>query len=248
MLVRAVALVGKAFMAVLMVLAAATVIATHYSDQRQQVQEDRAARLERERLAFIASQARELSASSGRSVAKEFVEATGAASLPSSPETPAAASVQAWRQYLPDWWDTFGIVAVLPLAGLAVHGRAQRSHRAVCSSGSGGGRGRFGWSGLFGCGCSRAGSRLRSNGTGADGIGSDGIGPDGAKSRSRGRIRLGFSGPRQPGASVAAGPSAGGGRGSYRQPTGGGSDSRRNGMVAWRRGLTIPKPNGAKPT
>jgi hypothetical protein len=120
-LVRAVALAGKAFMAVLMVLAAATVLATHYSDQRQTALEDRAARLERERLGFIAAQARELSASSGRSVAKEFVEATtGAAPLPSSaPEAPAA-SVQAWRQYLPDWWDTFGIVAVLPLAGLFV--------------------------------------------------------------------------------------------------------------------------------
>ena len=120
-LIRAVALVGKALMAVLMILAAATVIATHYSDQRIQQQEDRAARLERERLGFIAAQARELSASSGRSVAKEFVEATGAASLPSSaPEAPAAASVQAWRQYLPDWWETFGVVSVLPLAGLLV--------------------------------------------------------------------------------------------------------------------------------
>lgn len=230
-LVRAVALVGKALMAVLMILAAATVIATHYSDQRQQVQEDRAARLERERLAFIASQARELSASSGRSVAKEFVEATGAASLPSSPETPAAASVQAWRQYLPDWWDTFGIVAVLPLAGLAVmvvlnaviglSAPAAPEGVAVGSVGPV-------YSAPVAPALAPAYAQTEQTPTGSA--------PTAQKSRSRGRFRLGFSGPRQPGASVAAGPSAGGGAGIV--PTADGRrvrfETKRDGRVeAW---------------
>lgn len=213
-LVRAVALIGKAIMAVLMILSAATVIATHYSDQRQQVQEDRAARLERERLGFIVAQARELSASSGRSVAKEFVEATGAASLPSSsPETPAAASVQAWRQYLPDWWDTFGIVAVLPLAGLAVmvilnaviglsapaapEGVTVGSVDPVAPV----------YSAPVAPALAPAYAQTEQTPTGSV--------PTAQKSRSRGRFRLGFSGPRQPGASVAAGPSAGGGGGDH---------------------------------
>lgn len=202
-LVRAVALAGKAFMAVLMILAAATVIATHYSDQRQTALEDRAARLERERLGFIAAQARELSASSGRSVAKEFVEATGAASLPSSaPEAPAA-SVQAWRQYLPDWWDTFGIVAVLPLAGLfvlvvlnAVIGLAGPSAETAGYSE----HEHYPASVAPAPALSAAYAQAEQTPT-----------AEAPKSRPRARFRLGFSGPRQPGASVRSGGSAGGG-------------------------------------
>lgn len=222
-LVRAVSLVGKAVIAVLMVFAAATVIATHYSDQRQQVQEDRAARLGREQLAFIASQARELSASAGRSVAKEFVTATGAASLPSSPETPAATSVQAWRQYLPDWWDTFGIVAVLPLAGLlvlivlnAVIGLSAPEGVVVGSVAPV-------YSAPVAPALAPAYAQTEQT-------------PTAQRSRSRGRFRLGFSGPRQSGASVAAGPSAGGGAGIV--PTAGGRrvrfETKRDGRVeAW---------------
>lgn len=206
-LVRAVALVGKALMAVLMIVSAATVIATHYSDQRIQQQEDRAARLERERLGFIAAQARELSASSGRSVAKEFVEATGAASLPSSaPEAPATASVQAWRQYLPDWWDTFGVVAVLPLAGLlvlvtlnAVIGLSAPEAPEAAAVGAMGPV----YSAPAAPSLGPAYAQTEPTPTATA--------PTASKSRPSGRFRLGFSGPRQSGASVRSGASAGGG-------------------------------------
>ena len=211
-LVRAVALVGKAFMAVLMILSAATVIATHYSDQRIQQQEDRAARLERERLGFIAAQARELSASSGRSVAREFVEATGAASLPSSaPEAPATTSVQAWRQYLPDWWDTFGVVAVLPLAGLlvlvtlnAVIGLSAPEAPEAAAVGA------VGPVYTAPAAPSLAPAYALTEPT-PTATAPTRTAPTASKSRPSGRFRLGFSGPRQPGASVRSGVSAGGG-------------------------------------
>jgi hypothetical protein len=189
-------------------------------------------RLERERLGFIAAQARELSASSGRSVAKEFVEATRAASLPSSaPEAPAA-SVYAWRQYLPDWWDTFGVVAVLPLAGVF-------------------------WIVVLNAVIGLAGPLAETAGYSEQESYSSSVAPapalsaayahaeqtptaEAPKSRPRARFRLGFSGPRpagkifrQSGASV---PSAGGG--STVTPTADGRrvrfETKRDGRVeAW---------------
>ena len=241
-LVRAVALAGKALMAVLMILSAATVIATHYSDQRIQQQEDRAARLERERMAFIASQAKELSDVTGRSVAKEFLQSMTAAPLPSSaPEAPAA-SVQAWRQYLPDWWDTFGIVAVLPLAGLfvlvvlnAVIGLAGPSAETAGYSE----QGHYPSTVAPAPALSAAYAHAEQTPT-----------AEAPKSRPRARFRLGFSGPRpagkifrQSGASV---PSAGGG-GSV-TPTADGRrvrfETKRDGRVeAWLDAPDAPRGN-----
>ena len=206
-LVRAVALAAKAFMAVLMILSAATVIATHYSDQRQTALEDRAARLERERIAFIGSQARQLSDVTNRSVAKEFLQSMSSAPLPSSaPEAPAA-SVYAWRQYLPDWWDTFGVVAVLPLAGVfwivvlnAVIGLAGPSAETAGYSE----QEHYPSTVAPAPALSAAYAHAEQTPT-----------AEAPKSRPRARFRLGFSGPRpagkifrQSGASV---PSAGGG-------------------------------------
>lgn len=115
-LIRGVALASKAGLAGLLLLCAATVIALHAGDQRRVSLVEESARLEARRLATIAEHAQRLSASSGRSVAREFVEAAGAPSpAPSQPD-----GGQAWREYLPEWWDTLGIVAVPPLAGLAV--------------------------------------------------------------------------------------------------------------------------------
>ena len=115
-LIRGVALACKAGLAGLLLLCAATVIALHAGDQRRVSLAEESARLEARRLATIAEYAERLSASSGRSVAREFVEAAGGSSpAPSQPD-----AGQAWREYLPEWWDTLGIVAVPPLAGLAV--------------------------------------------------------------------------------------------------------------------------------
>ena len=115
-LIRGVALACKALLAGLLLLCAATVIALHAGDQRRVTLAEESARLEARRLATIAEHAERLSASSGRSVAREFVEAAGGSSpAPSQPD-----GGQAWREYLPEWWDTLGIVAVPPLAGLAV--------------------------------------------------------------------------------------------------------------------------------
>lgn len=115
-LIRGVALACKAGLAGLLLLCAATVIALHAGDQRRVSLAEESARFEERRLATIAEHAERLSASSGRSVAREFVEAAGGSSpAPSQPD-----GGQAWREYLPEWWDTLGIVAVPPLAGLAV--------------------------------------------------------------------------------------------------------------------------------
>lgn len=115
-LVRAVALASKAILAALLLLTAASVIALHSSQQRRDVAADRAAAAEVARLDRVAQLARDLSSTSGRLVAREFIEASRPAgsSLPSVP----ADSVDGWREYLPDWWDPLGIIALPPLAGL----------------------------------------------------------------------------------------------------------------------------------
>lgn len=118
-LIRAVALGCKAGLAALLLLCAASVITIHAGDQRREVAADRAAAAEARRLATIAGHAKELASTSGRSVAREFVEAAGAAggtSLPSSPGD----SPDAWLEALPAWWPGIGIVATPTLAGLAV--------------------------------------------------------------------------------------------------------------------------------
>lgn len=115
-LVRAVALASKAILAALLLLTAASVIALHSSQQRRDVAADRAAAAEVARLDRVAQLARDLSSTSGRSVAREFLEASRPAgsSLPSVP----ADSVDGWREYLPAWWDPLGIIALPPLTGL----------------------------------------------------------------------------------------------------------------------------------
>jgi hypothetical protein len=119
-LVRAVALASKATLAALLLLCAASVITIHAGDQRREVAADRAAAAEARRLATIAGHARDLAATSGRSVAREFIETAGAAggatSLPSSPGD----SPDAWLDALPAWWPGIGIIATPTLAGLFV--------------------------------------------------------------------------------------------------------------------------------
>lgn len=115
-LIRGVALACKAALAGLLLLCAATVIVLHAGDQRRVSLAEESARLEARRLVTIAENAERLSVSSGRMVAREFLEAARA----SSPSPAPPEGGQAWREYLPEWWDTLGIVAVPPLAGLAV--------------------------------------------------------------------------------------------------------------------------------
>ena len=117
-LIRAVALGCKAGLAALLLLCAASVITIHAGDQRREVAADRAAAAEARRLATIAGHAKELASTSGRSVAREFVETAGAAttSLPSSPGD----SPDAWLEAMPAWWPGIGIIATPTLAGLAV--------------------------------------------------------------------------------------------------------------------------------
>lgn len=120
-LVRSVALACKAGLAGLLLICAASVIALHAGDQRKSVAADRAAAAEARRLATIADHAERLASSSGRSVAREFVEAAGASGTAGSSLLSAEASAaDAWLGYLPDWWSTIGIIAMPPLAGLAV--------------------------------------------------------------------------------------------------------------------------------
>jgi len=118
-LVRAVALASKALLAALLLLCAASVITIHAGDQRREVAADRAAAAEAKRLATIAGHAKELAATSGRSVAREFLEtagsASGATSLPSPGDSP-----DAWMEALPAWWPGIGIIATPTLAGLFV--------------------------------------------------------------------------------------------------------------------------------
>lgn len=120
-LIRSVALACKAALAGLLLICAASVIALHAGDQRKSVAADRAAAAEARRLATIAEHAERLASSSGRSVAREFVEAAGASGTAGSSLLAAEASAaDAWMGYLPDWWSTIGIIALPPLAGLAV--------------------------------------------------------------------------------------------------------------------------------
>ena len=118
-LIRAVALACKAGLAALLLLCAASVITIHAGDQRREVAADRAAAAEARRLATIAGHAKELASTSGRSVAREFVETAGAATT-SLPSSSPGDSPDAWLEALPAWWPGIGIVATPTLAGLAV--------------------------------------------------------------------------------------------------------------------------------
>jgi hypothetical protein len=206
-LIRGVALACKAALAGLLLLCAATVIALHAGDQRRVSLAEESARLEARRLATIAEHAERLSASSGRSVAREFVEAAGGSSpAPSQPD-----AGQAWREYLPEWWDTLGIVAVPPLAGLAVLVllsaviglSAPEAPEAAAVSAVG-----PVYSAPAAPSLTPAYAQTEPIPTATAPTRSA---PTASKPRPSGRFRLGFSGPRQSGASVRSGASAGGG-------------------------------------
>lgn len=114
--IRGVALASKAGLAALLLLTAASVIALHADRIEADTVADSAARREVARLETLATQAERLAGTAGRRVAREYVEAAGAVTT----TTTTTKSGNGWREYLPAWWPTLGVVALPPLAGLAV--------------------------------------------------------------------------------------------------------------------------------
>jgi hypothetical protein len=115
-LVRGVALASKASLAAMLLITSASVITLHADRVEANTAADTAATREIARLEALATQAERLAGTAGRRVAREFVEAAGG----STATAPAPATASGWREYLPTWWPTLGVVAVPPLAGLFV--------------------------------------------------------------------------------------------------------------------------------
>jgi hypothetical protein len=114
-LVRAVALASKVGLAVLAILCAASVLALRgdrLTDERNRATH---ATQERARMAELANLAERLAASSGRSVAREFLQ-----SAPAAPPAPSMSALGSWLEVFPSWWPSLGIVACPTLAGLFV--------------------------------------------------------------------------------------------------------------------------------
>jgi hypothetical protein len=118
-LVRGVALASKASLAALLLFTSASVIALHADKLEANTAADTAATREIARLEALATQAERLADTAGRRVARDFVTAAGPAGTSTATGTPAPSS-STWREYLPTWWPTLGVVAVPPLAGLFV--------------------------------------------------------------------------------------------------------------------------------
>jgi len=119
-LIRSVALACKAGLAALLLFCAASVIALHAGDQRKAAAADRAGAAEAKRLETIAEHAERLAATSGRAVSREFMRTAGTSTAGASLLSAETSTADAWLSGLPDWWPSIGIVAVPPLAGLAV--------------------------------------------------------------------------------------------------------------------------------
>jgi hypothetical protein len=116
-LVRGVALASKASLAALLLITSASVIALHADKLEANTAADTAAQREITRLEALATQAERLAGTAGRRVAREYVQAAGGSPTATAP---APATASGWREYLPTWWPTLGVVAVPPLAGLFV--------------------------------------------------------------------------------------------------------------------------------
>lgn len=116
-LVRGVALASKASLAALLLITSASVIALHADRVEANTAADTAATREIARLEALATQAERLAGTAGRRVAREYVQAAGGS--PTATAT-APAPASGWREYLPTWWPTLGVVAMPPLAGLFV--------------------------------------------------------------------------------------------------------------------------------
>ena len=115
-LVRAVALGCKVGLAVLAILAAASVLALRGDRLNDQRIRDTHATQELARMKERANLAEPLAASSGRSDAREFLQSAPSAPAPPAPSMPAGS----WLSLFPEWWPSLGIVATPTLAGLAV--------------------------------------------------------------------------------------------------------------------------------
>ena len=115
-LVRAVALGCKVALAILAILAAASVLALRGDRLTDERIRDTHATQELARMKERANLAERLAASSGRSVAREFLQSAPAAPAPPAPSMPAGS----WLSLFPEWWPSLGIVATPTLAGLAV--------------------------------------------------------------------------------------------------------------------------------
>jgi hypothetical protein len=115
-LVRAVALGCKVALAILAILAAASVLALRGDRLNDERIRDTHATQELARMKERANLAERLAASSGRSVAREFLQSAPAAPAPPAPSMP----VGSWLSLFPEWWAGIGIVACPTLAGLAV--------------------------------------------------------------------------------------------------------------------------------
>jgi len=116
-LVRAVALGCKVALAILAILAAASVLALRGDRLTDERNRETHATQERVRMAELANLAERLAASSGRSVAREFLQSAPAAPAPPAPSMVSSGS---WLSLFPEWWPSLGIVACPTLAGLAV--------------------------------------------------------------------------------------------------------------------------------
>ena len=117
-LVRAVALASKVGLAVLAILCAASVLALRGDRLTHERAQAEHATHERARLNEMATLAERLAASSGRSVARGFLQNAPAA--PPAPSMAAASGSSSWLSLFPEWWPTLGLVACPTLAGLAV--------------------------------------------------------------------------------------------------------------------------------
>jgi hypothetical protein len=118
-LVRAVALASKVGLAILAILCAASVLALRGDRLTHERAQAEHATHERARMNEMATLAERLAASSGRSVARGFLQSAPAAS-PASPPMAAASGSSSWLSLFPEWWPSLGLVACPTLAGLAV--------------------------------------------------------------------------------------------------------------------------------